>query len=50
MVGMVYGLWLGNNVEATDADARNAFVIVMLSTIVALSLCADKESKDTEEV
>ena len=26
-VGMSYGLWLGTNVNATDADSRNAFVI-----------------------
>lgn len=32
-------MWLGTNVDATDADGRNAFVIVVLSAIVALSLC-----------
>ena len=30
-VGMSYGLWLGTNVNATDADSRNAFVIIALS-------------------
>lgn len=29
-VGMTYGLWLGTNVGATDADSRNAFVIIIL--------------------
>lgn len=38
-VGMTYGLWLGTNVDATDADSRNAFVIIVLSVIVAISLC-----------
>ena len=37
-VGMTYGLWLGTNVDATDADSRNAFVIIVLSAIVAISL------------
>ena len=37
-VGMSYGLWLGTNVDATDADSRNAFVIIALSVIVAISL------------
>lgn len=40
-------MWLGTNVDATDADGRNAFVIVVLSAIVALSLCMP-EGKDTE--
>ncbi|MEL5894138.1 hypothetical protein AAE250_11605 [Bacteroides sp. GD17] len=46
-VGMTYGLWLGSNVDATDADSRNAFVIVVLSAIVAISLCMP-DKKDTE--
>lgn len=37
-VGMSYGLWLGTNVDATDADSRNAFVIIALSAIMAISL------------
>lgn len=35
-VGMSYGLWLGTNVNATDADSRNAFVIIALSAIIAI--------------
>lgn len=37
-VGMSYGLWLGTNVDATDVDSRNAFVIIALSVIVAILL------------
>lgn len=37
-VGMSYGLWLGTNVDTTDADSRNAFVIIALSAIMAISL------------
>lgn len=45
-VGMTYGLWLGTNVDATDADSRNAFVIVVLSAIVAISMYTpDKEQE-----
>ena len=46
-VGMSYGLWLGTNVNATDADSRNAFVIIALSAIIAISLMADKTDTAT---
>lgn len=45
-VGMTYGLWLGSNVDATDADSRNAFVIVVLAAIVAISLCMPDKGKE----
>lgn len=47
-MGMTYGMWLGTNVDATDADSRNAFVIIVLSVIVAISLCmSDKTDIET---
>lgn len=46
VVGMTYGLWLGANVEATDADSRHAFIIVMLSAVVAISLCLPDSGKE----
>lgn len=46
-VGMSYGLWLGTNVNATDADRRNAFVIIALSAIIAISLMPDKTDTAT---
>ena len=45
-VGMTYGMWLGTNVDATDADSRNAFVIIVLSAIVAISLCMPDSGKE----
>lgn len=45
-VGMTYGLWLGSNVDATAADSRNAFVIVVLAAIVAISLCMPENGKE----
>ena len=45
-VGMTYGMWLGTNVDATDADSRNAFVIIVLSAIVAISLCMPDRGKE----
>lgn len=45
-VGMPYGMWLGTNVDATDADSRNAFVIIVLSVIVAISLCMPDSGKE----
>lgn len=47
-VGMTYGLWLGANVEATDADSRNALVIVALAVVVAISMCMP-ENKEQEK-
>lgn len=45
-VGMTYGMWLGTNVDATDADSRNAFVIIVLSVIVDISMYTpDKEQE-----
>ena len=41
-VGMSYGLWLG-----TNADSRNAFVIIALSAIIAISLMPDKTDTAT---
>lgn len=46
-VGMSYGLWLETNVNATDADSRNAFVIIALSAIIAISLMPDKTDTAT---
>ena len=46
-VGMSYGLCLGTNVNATDADSRNAFVIIALSAIIAISLMPDKTDTAT---
>ena len=47
-MGMTYGMWLGTNVDATDADSRNAFVIIVLSVIVAIALCMpDKTDIET---
>ena len=46
VIGLAYGLWLGGNADATDADGRNAFVIVSLSVIVVISMCTpDKEQE-----
>ena len=46
-VGMSYGLWWGTNVNATDADRRNAFVIIALSAIIGISLMPDKTDTAT---
>ncbi|WP_373782730.1 hypothetical protein [Bacteroides heparinolyticus] len=45
--GLIYGMWLGTNVDATDADGRNAFVIVVLSAVVGLSLCRPDKTETT---
>ncbi len=44
-IGMTYGLWLGSNVDATGADSRSAFVIVVLAAVVAISLCMPEKEE-----
>lgn len=48
LVGMVYGLWLGCNVEATSKDSISGMVIVALAVVVALSLLVPTKP-DAEE-
>lgn len=45
-VGMVYGLWLGCNVDATDKDSISGMVIVALAVIVALSMLMPEGRKE----
>lgn len=40
VLGMVYGVWLGGNVYASDADTRSALVIVTLSIVIGLQVLA----------
>ncbi|MCM0236705.1 hypothetical protein J8L13_04675 [Bacteroides fragilis] len=47
-VGMVYGLWLGCNVDATDKDSISGMVIVALAVIVALSILIPEGRKEEE--
>lgn len=46
VVGMIYGLWLGCNVDATDKDSISGMVIVALAVIVALSLLIPEGRKE----
>ncbi|RHI05156.1 hypothetical protein DW182_15690 [Bacteroides sp. AM16-24] len=43
-IGIIYGLWLGINVNATDNDATAAFVIVSLSLVIMLSMFIPEKS------
>lgn len=50
VVGMVYGIWLGANVDATSKDSISGMVIVALAVVVALSILVPTDKKDTETV
>lgn len=50
IVGMVYGIWLGANVDATSKDSISGMVIVALAVVVALSILVPTDKKDTEAV
>lgn len=45
-VGMVYGLWLGCNVDATSKDSISGMVIVVLAVVVALSILIPEGRKE----
>lgn len=46
VVGMVYGLWLGSNVDATDKDSFSGLLIVALAVVVALSMLITEKEKE----
>ena len=50
IVGMVYGIWLGANVDDTSKDSISGMVIVALAVVVALSILVPTDKKDTETV
>lgn len=46
IVGLLYGLWLGCNVDATDRDNTSAFIMVALSAVIGISMYTpDKEQE-----
>lgn len=44
-IGLIYGFWLGANIDASGRDIRSAWVIIVLSLIIAVSLSAGKRIK-----
>lgn len=48
-VGMIYGVWLGGQDEASTVMGVSAIVIVALSATVALSMFAGKEQNQSEK-
>ena len=50
IVGMVYGIWLGANVDATSKDSFSGMVIIVLAVVVALSMLVPTDKKDAEAV
>lgn len=37
-VGMIYGLWLGCNVDATDKDGASGFIMVVMAAVIGISM------------
>lgn len=46
IVGMIYGIWLGANVDATSKDSISGMVIVALAVVVALSMLIPEGRKE----
>ena len=46
-VGLIYGFWLGCNVDATNRDNTSAFIMVALTAVIGISMCMpeDKEQE-----
>lgn len=46
-VGLIYGFWLGCNVDATNRDNTSAFIMVTLAAVIGISMCmpGDKEQE-----
>ena len=37
-IGLSYGMWLSTHIDATSRDIKNAFVIIILTVIILLSM------------
>ena len=37
-VGLIYGFWLGCNVDATERDNTSAFIMVALAPVIGISM------------
>ena len=49
-IGLIYGFWLGANTDASGRDVRSAWVIIVLSLIIAVSLSAGKRIKFDDNI
>lgn len=47
-VGLVYGFWLSNQVEATGQDIRTGLLLVALGIVVLLGMVLPEEMKNEE--
>ena len=45
-VGMIYGMWLGCNVEATSKDTTSGFIMVTMALVVALSMLIPEKEQE----
>lgn len=44
-VGLIYGFWLGCNVDATERDNTSAFIMVALAAVIGISMSTNKEQE-----
>ena len=47
-VGLVYGFWISNQMEATGQDIRTGLLLVALSIVVLLGMVLPEEMKNEE--
>lgn len=45
-VGLIYGFWLGCNVDATARDNTSAFIMVALAAVIGISMSIPNKKQE----
>ncbi len=45
-VGLIYGFWLGCNVDATERDNTSAFIMVALAAVIGISMSIPNKEQE----
>lgn len=46
VVGLIYGFWLGCNVDATEIDNTSAFIMVALAAVIGISMSIPNKEQE----
>ena len=46
VVGLIYGFWLGCNVDATERDNTSAFIMVALAAVIGISMSIPNKEQE----
>ncbi len=45
-VGLIYGFWLGGNIDATERDSTSAFIMVALAVVIGISMSIPNKEQE----